>query len=181
LSQWVKTGNINFNVNLCESEVYRYIKIKQIFYFSLSPKIRYDVIILYNPDFMMTKLFFILLIFFSQLVSAKWEGAYPSSDGKMTLYYDNETVQVNYPLFRIWSLMDFKSPIYNNIYPTKILTEYSCLEKQRRVVHILSFSENMAEGTIVSQASSSQDWVKFNIDDNSSTSNVFKTICGEDN
>ncbi|MDA1338815.1 MAG: hypothetical protein HQ470_02345 [Methylophilales bacterium] len=128
----------------------------------------------------MTKFFSILILFISHTAFSKWEGGYPSSDGKMTLYYDNETVQVNYPVFRIWSLMNFSTPIYTNVYSAKVLTEYNCLEIQRRVVHIISYSKNMAEGTIISQASSSQDWIKFNKAEDSSSTNVFKTICGDE-
>jgi|TARA_B110000444_G_scaffold44942_1_gene40843 hypothetical protein len=101
---------------------------------------------------------FIALSFFVNLLQAKWEGGYVSEDGKMTLYFDSETVQVNYPLFRSWSLMDFNEPIFNNMLSAKILTEYSCQEKERRVVHVISYSGNKGEGKILSQASSNQPW-----------------------
>ncbi len=57
----------------------------------------------------------ILFILFSATALAKWEGGYLSEDGKMSLYYDNESIDINYPRFRIWSLMDFNSPINKNI------------------------------------------------------------------
>ena len=71
------------------------------------------------------------LLMFASTGFAKWEGGYLSNDGKMTLYFDNETIQVNYPLFRSWSLMDFKDPIANNMLSAKILTEYDCDEKKK--------------------------------------------------
>jgi hypothetical protein len=122
----------------------------------------------------------ILLILFSATSFAKWEGGYLSDDGKMSLYYDNETIDINYPRFRIWSLMDFNSPINKNINSAKILTEYNCEELQRRVVHIISYSKNMGEGTIISEATASQDWGKFIKNEGSSSSNVFNTICGKE-
>ena len=74
--------------------------------------------------------------------------------------------------------MDFKLPIENNIHSVKILTEYDCEKSQRRVINIVSYSENMAEGTIISEATASQDWGNFVQNKGSSSSNVFNTICG---
>ena len=102
----------------------------------------------------MKKIMVMALLMFASTGFAKWEGGYLSNDGKMTLYFDNETIQVNYPLFRSWSLMDFKDPIANNMLSAKILTEYDCDEKKRRVVHVISYSGNKGEGKILSQASS---------------------------
>ena len=126
----------------------------------------------------MLRIYFIFLIFFSFSSFAKWEGGYLSNDGKMSLYYDNESIDINFPLFRIWSLMDFKLPIENNIYSVKILTEYDCEKSQRRVINIVSYSENMGEGTIISEATASQDWGNFVQNKGSSSSNVFNTVCG---
>ena len=122
----------------------------------------------------------ILLILFSATSFAKWEGGYLSDDGKMSLYYDNESIDINYPRFRIWSLMDFNSPINNNINSAKILTEYNCEKSQRRVAHMISYSENMGEGKIISEATASQDWGKFVRNEGSSSTNVFNTICGKE-
>ena len=118
------------------------------------------------------------LLMFASTGFAKWEGGYLSNDGKMTLYFDNETIQVNYPLFRSWSLMDFKDPIANNMLSAKILTEYDCDEKKRRVVHVISYSGNKGEGKILSQASSNQAWDVIS-DEASSAYNLMLTVCGE--
>ena len=128
----------------------------------------------------MLRTYFILLILFSTASLAKWEGGYLSDDGKMTLYYDNESIDINYPRFRIWSLMDFNSPINKNINSAKILTEYNCEKLQRRVAHMISYSENMGEGKIISEATASQDWGKFVRNEGSSSTNVFNTICGKE-
>ena len=128
----------------------------------------------------MLRIYCILLILFSATSFAKWEGGYLSEDKKMSLYYDNESIDINYPLFRIWSLMDFNSPINNNINSAKILTEYNCEKSQRRVAHMISYSENMGEGKIISEATASQDWGKFVRNEGSSSTNVFNTICGKE-
>ena len=128
----------------------------------------------------MFRMYCILLILFSATALAKWEGGYLSEDGKMSLYYDNESIDINYPRFRIWSLMDFNSPINKNINSAKILTEYNCEESKRRVAHIISYSKNMGEGTIISEATASQDWGNFVRNEGSSSTNVFNTICGKE-
>ena len=128
----------------------------------------------------MSRIYCILLILFSSTSFAKWEGGYLSDDGKMSLYYDNESIDINYPLFRIWSLMDFKSPINKNISSAKILTEYNCEESQRRVAHMISYSKNMGKGIIISEATASQEWGKFVRNKGSSSTNVFNTICGKE-
>ncbi|MCH9781547.1 MAG: hypothetical protein K0U03_04415 [Betaproteobacteria bacterium] len=126
----------------------------------------------------MKKIMVMALLMFASTGFAKWEGGYLSNDGKMTLYFDNETIQVNYPLFRSWSLMDFKDPIANNMLSAKILTEYDCDEKKRRVVHVISYSGNRGEGKILSQASSNQAWDVIS-DEASSAYNLMLTVCGE--
>ncbi|MDA7751411.1 hypothetical protein N9K12_00730 [Methylophilaceae bacterium] len=126
----------------------------------------------------MKKIMVMALLMFASTGFAKWEGGYLSNDGKMTLYFDNETIQVNYPLFRSWSLMDFKDPIANNMLSAKILTEYDCDEKKRRVVHVISYSGNKGEGKILSQASSNQAWDVIS-DEASSAYNLMLTVCGE--
>ena len=126
----------------------------------------------------MKKIMVIALLMLASTGFAKWEGGYLSNDGKMTLYFDNETIQVNYPLFRSWSLMDFKDPIANNMLSAKILTEYDCDEKKRRVVHVISYSGNKGEGKILSQASSNQAWDVIS-DEASSAYDLMLTVCGE--
>jgi len=126
----------------------------------------------------MKKIMVMALLMFASTGFAKWEGGYLSNDGKMTLYFDNETIQVNYPLFRSWSLMDFKDPIANNMLSAKILTEYDCDEKKRRVVHVISYSGNKGEGKILSQASSNQAWDVIS-DEASSAYDLMLTVCGE--
>jgi len=126
----------------------------------------------------MKKIMVMALLMLASTGFAKWEGGYLSNDGKMTLYFDNETIQVNYPLFRSWSLMDFKDPIANNMLSAKILTEYDCDEKKRRVVHVISYSGNKGEGKILSQASSNQAWDVIS-DEASSAYNLMLTVCGE--
>ncbi len=123
--------------------------------------------------------FFLYIVLFLcvNLSHANWEGGYKSHDGKMTLYFDNETIQLNYPLFRSWSLMDFNEPIYNNMLSAKILTEYSCDEKKKRVIHVISYSKNMGEGNILSQASSNEAWSK--IKESSSAYDLLLNVCGE--
>ena len=126
----------------------------------------------------MKKIMVMALLMFASAGFAKWEGGYLSNDGKMTLYFDNETIQVNYPLFRSWSLMDFKDPIANNMLSAKILTEYDCDEEKRRVVHVISYSGNKGEGKILSQASSNQAWDVIS-DEASSAYDLMLTVCGE--
>jgi|TARA_B110000259_G_scaffold188487_1_gene248114 hypothetical protein len=126
----------------------------------------------------MKKIMVMALLMLASTGFAKWEGGYLSNDGKMTLYFDNETIQVNYPLFRSWSLMDFKDPIANNMLSAKILTEYDCDEKKRRVVHVISYSGNKGEGKILSQASSNQAWDVIS-DEASSAYDLMLTVCGE--
>ncbi|MBT6140920.1 MAG: hypothetical protein HOH72_02890 [Nitrosomonadales bacterium] len=126
----------------------------------------------------MKKIMVMALLMLASTGFAKWEGGYLSNDGKMTLYFDNETIQVNYPLFRSWSLMDFKDPIANNMLSAKILTEYDCDEEKRRVVHVISYSGNKGEGKILSQASSNQAWDVIS-DEASSAYNLMLTVCGE--
>ena len=126
----------------------------------------------------MKKIMVMALLMLASTAFAKWEGGYLSNDGKMTLYFDNETIQVNYPLFRSWSLMDFKDPIANNMLSAKILTEYDCDEKKRRVVHVISYSGNKGEGKILSQASSNQAWDVIS-DEASSAYDLMLTVCGE--
>ena len=126
----------------------------------------------------MKKIMVMALLMFASTGFAKWEGGYLSNDGKMTLYFDNETIQVNYPLFRSWSLMDFKEPIANNMLSAKILTEYDCDEEKRRVVHVISYSGNKGEGKILSQASSNQAWDVIS-DEASSAYDLMLTVCGE--
>ena len=126
----------------------------------------------------MKKIMVMALLMFASTGFAKWEGGYLSNDGKMTLYFDNETIQVNYPLFRSWSLMDFKDPIANNMLSAKILTEYDCDEEKRRVVHVISYSGNKGEGKILSQASSNQAWDVIS-DEASSAYDLMLTVCGE--
>ena len=126
----------------------------------------------------MKKIIAMVLIMFAGEGLTKWEGGYESDDGKMTLYFDSETVQVNYPLFRSWSLMDFKEPIANNMLSAKILTEYDCDEKRRRVVHVISYSGNQGEGKILSQASSNQAWEHIS-NKKSSAYDLMLTVCGE--
>ena len=126
----------------------------------------------------MKKIMVMALLMLASTGFAKWEGGYLSNDGKMTLYFDNETIQVNYPLFRSWSLMDFKDPIANNMLSAKILTEYHCDEEKRRVVHVISYSGNKGEGKILSQASSNQAWDVIS-DEASSAYDLMLTVCGE--
>ncbi|EAV46583.1 MAG: hypothetical protein HN470_01995 [Nitrosomonadales bacterium] len=126
----------------------------------------------------MKKIMVMALLMLASTGFAKWEGGYLSNDGKMTLYFDNETIQVNYPLFRSWSLMDFKDPIANNMLSAKILTEYDCDEEKRRVVHVISYSGNKGEGKILSQASSNQAWDVIS-DEASSAYDLMLTVCGE--
>ena len=126
----------------------------------------------------MKKIMVMALLMLASTGFAKWEGGYLSNDGKMTLYFDNETIQVNYPLFRSWSLMDFKDPIANNMLSAKILTEYDCDVKKRRVVHVISYSGNKGEGKILSQASSNQAWDVIS-DEASSAYDLMLTVCGE--
>jgi hypothetical protein len=126
----------------------------------------------------MKKIMVMALLMLASTGFAKWEGGYLSNDGKMTLYFDNETIQVNYPLFRSWSLMDFKDPIANNMLSAKILTEYDCDQEKRRVVHVISYSGNKGEGKILSQASSNQAWDVIS-DEASSAYDLMLTVCGE--
>ena len=126
----------------------------------------------------MKKIMVMALLMLASTGFAKWEGGYLSNDGKMRLYFDNETIQVNYPLFRSWSLMDFKDPIANNMLSAKILTEYDCDEEKRRVVHVISYSGNKGEGKILSQASSNQAWDVIS-DEASSAYDLMLTVCGE--
>ena len=126
----------------------------------------------------MKKIMVMALLMLASTGFAKWEGGYLSNDGKMTLYFDNETIQVNYPLFRSWSLMDFKDPIANNMLSAKILTEYDCDQEKRRVVHVISYSGNKGEGKKLSQASSNQAWDVIS-DEASSAYDLMLTVCGE--
>ena len=45
---------------------------------------------------------------------------------------------------------------------------------------MISYSENMGEGKIISEATASQDWGKFVRNEGSSSTNVFNTICGKE-
>lgn len=130
-------------------------------------------------NLVMKKIFYlILLIMPVTSVMAEWEGGYISYDGKMTLYFDAKSLQVSYPLFRMWSLMDFNESVYENVLSAKILTEYHCEQKTRRVIHIVSYSKNKAMGPVSSQSSASQAWRPLSHNINTSVYKIFKTVCG---
>ena len=96
----------------------------------------------------------VLLLVFSTGAMAEWTYLTSVEDKTFDIYIDKTTIRKQGNVAKMWDMVDFKSPQKEadgkSYLSDKRLYEQDCVEIRRRLLTIISFSDNMSKGEVTS-------------------------------
>lgn len=76
-------------------------------------------------------------------------------------YIDRATIRKNGDLRRVWVIQDLKQRDSDGVMSRRVLEEYGCKEKRRRILEISVHSERMAGGHNLDTDSTPSEWERI--------------------
>ena len=90
-------------------------------------------------------------------------------------YIDRTTIHKNGDLRRVWVIQDLKQRDSDGVISRRVLEEYSCKEKRRRILSISVHSERMAGGRNLDMDSTPSEW--YPIAPGVTAEGIFGVVC----
>lgn len=104
-----------------------------------------------------TKLMMLLVVVCNSAMAAQWQMV--TSNKSNTIYIDPASITKKGTLVNAMNLYDFKIVDNTRTFNSLIASiDYDCKEKRTRMLSVVTYSENMGRGNILTQELEPKDW-----------------------